>query len=227
MNKVIFRWLMLAGLILGMGLGMGLGVGAAQAQLPGRRGAGGLTQPPTIGGGMNSPNTGLGQQTVSPQAVGLPGAEVDEDSVAPAGRLASEMGPTEALFDAINRGDIVAARGAINRGADLRERSPLGFSPVELAVDLARKDIAFLLLSMRGIDERGQIRAARPVAEPSAVERAGAVKQEAQRQGAARVAPGPGPVAPQGPRLFAGDGGPAVPEAGFLGFDGGARTRAR
>ena len=32
---------------------------------------------------------------------------------------AGDLQPTDALFDAINRGDIAAARDALNRGADL------------------------------------------------------------------------------------------------------------
>ncbi|MSP29197.1 MAG: ankyrin repeat domain-containing protein [Acetobacteraceae bacterium] len=170
---------------------------------------------------MNS--SGLGQRTVRPHAGGLPGAQVNEENVAPADRAASDMGPTEALFDAVDRGDAVAARGAINRGADMRARSVFGFTPVELAVDLGRKDIAFLLLSMRGMDGRAELQPNRQTAAPNAAQQA--------RQAVARVAPTTGPMAPHGPRLFAGDGGAAQPEVGFLGFgggvDGGARPRAR
>ena len=62
------------------------------------------------------------------------------------------MEPTDALFDAINRGDINAARDAISRGANLRGHNVLGMTPMELSVDLGRNDISFLLLSMRGAD---------------------------------------------------------------------------
>ena len=62
------------------------------------------------------------------------------------------MEPTEALFDAINRGDIAAARDAISRGAELNGHNILGMTPMELSVDLGRNDISFLLLSMRGTD---------------------------------------------------------------------------
>ena len=46
------------------------------------------------------------------------------------------MEPNDALFDAINRGDIAAARDAISRGADLGARNILGMTPMELSVDL-------------------------------------------------------------------------------------------
>ena len=62
------------------------------------------------------------------------------------------MEPTDALFDAINRGDIAAARDAVSRGADLGGRNLLGMTPLDLSIDLARKDITFMLLSMRGGD---------------------------------------------------------------------------
>ena len=58
------------------------------------------------------------------------------------------MAPNDALFDAINRGDIDEARDAISRGAQLDARNVLGMTPLELAVDLNRNDIAFLLLSI-------------------------------------------------------------------------------
>ncbi len=166
-----------------------------------------------------------------PRAVGLPGAQSAPGTAAPADRPPSEMRPTEALFDAINRGDITAARDAINRGAELHGRNILGFTPVEMAVDLGRNDIAFLLLSLRGMDGGSGQRAARP---PSAADEARqereakaqaqreAQRAEAARRAAARVAPQQGPAVPagQGPRLFAGDGGAPVPDAGFLGFGG-------
>lgn len=173
-----------------------------------------------------------------PRAVGLPGAQSDAERVAPADRPASEMRPTEALFDAINRGDITAARDAISRGAEMNGRSILGFTPVEMAVDLGRKDIAFLLLSLRGTEGRPEPRGARPAAATaqSEAQQTRAAKLEAQREAqraeaarraAARVAPSQGPVVPQGPRLFAGDGGAPVPDAGFMGFGGGGGGSGR
>ena len=63
------------------------------------------------------------------------------------------MQPTDALFDAINRGDIATARDAISRGADLQGQNILGMTPLELSVDLGRNDISFMLLSMRAADD--------------------------------------------------------------------------
>ena len=71
---------------------------------------------------------------------------------APSTHAAGDLPPTDALFDAINRGDIASARDALNRGADLNGENVLGMTPMELSVDLGRNDISFLLLSMRGED---------------------------------------------------------------------------
>src|SRR5690349_7353342 len=65
----------------------------------------------------------------------LPGAK-PTGTAAPSDRPALDMEPNEALFDAINRGDIGAARDAISRGADLGARNVLGMTPMELSVDL-------------------------------------------------------------------------------------------
>jgi hypothetical protein len=162
----------------------------------------------------------------------LPGAQVERDSVTPSDRPATDMGPTEALFDSINRGDIGGARDAVRRGADLRARSVLGMTPLELSVDLGRRDISFLLLSLRGTDGITGPREQSGAAAPSAAEQARAAKQRAERaeairRAAARTPPPTGPVTPQNPRLFAGDGGQPVPEAGFLGFGGATAARAR
>jgi hypothetical protein len=136
----------------------------------------------------------------------LPGAS-SSAKPAPAQQSPTDMEPTEALFDAINRGDIAVARDAISRGADLNGRNVLGMTPMELSVDLGRNDISFLLLSMRGGDSRRTpapvVAAAKPGA--SKVTRASAPARSAPAQ--------------QTPRLFANDGGTPVPSAGFLGFD--------
>jgi ankyrin repeat protein len=178
-------------------------------------------------------------------APGLPGASADPDRVAPADRPASEMRPTEALFDAINRGDISAARDALARGAEVNGRNVLGVTPVELAVDLGRKDIAFLLLSLRGMDDRpaprpgpARMRPGEAQAMFDALERGEQPGRGVPRQEARRPTPQPQAIrepireparapapAPQAPKLFAGDGGNPSPEAGFLGFDGGRGTQ--
>lgn len=82
---------------------------------------------------------------------GLPGTRSAGAPIAP-DRPPSTLGPNEALFDAINRGDLAAARDAVSRGADLAAKNELGMSPTELAIDLGRNDITFLLLAQRGAD---------------------------------------------------------------------------
>ena len=144
----------------------------------------------------------------------LPGAE-SSGRPAPASRSPSDMEPTDALFDAINRGDLAAARDAIGRGADLHGQNVLGMTPLELSVDLGRNDISFMLLSMRGADDdtarRGVV--AQAAAKPTPAKH---VRQAAGRPPAkAAVAAAPGQTA----RLFSGDGGTPNPNAGFLGFD--------
>lgn len=82
----------------------------------------------------------------APPPPGLPGAATTAGAPAPS--TESGLSPTDALFDAINRGDLTAARSAIGRGAQLDAKNLLGMTPLELAVDLNRNDIAFLLLSI-------------------------------------------------------------------------------
>ena len=162
-----------------------------------------------------------------PPPPAVPGARARADSVAPADRSAADLPPTEALFDAINRGDIVTARDALSRGADLDGTNLLGLTPLELSVDLGRNDISFLLLSMRGTGAgsagtRGPAGRDQADAAPSAADRrrAQAEARIQARQARAQSVPTPTATASrQGPALFAGNGGTAVPSAGFLGFD--------
>lgn len=150
----------------------------------------------------------------------LPGASSRGDAVAPATRLPNDMSPNDALFDAINRGDVAAARDALSRGADLEARNMLGMSPMELSVDLGRNDISFLLLSYRGGDLSGGAPAA--TAQAQAATPPKPAKDAGGKAGrTATVVPVKAitPAAPQTPRLFANDGGTPVPNAGFLGFD--------
>lgn len=149
----------------------------------------------------------------------LPGAR----STGPARPSASTAGmkPNEALFDAVNRGDIGSAREALSRGADVDARNVLGLTPVQLSVDLGRNDITFLLLSMRN---SGSGRSSAP---PPNISRAAASPS--------RMAPAPvytaprraaaAPSAPATPRPMATatatpgrDPGTPAPQAGFLGF---------
>jgi hypothetical protein len=132
------------------------------------------------------------------------------------------LSPNAALFDAINRGDLPAARDAVARGADLESRNVLGLTPTDAAVDQGRNEIMFYLLSVRS----GTRVAGPPPEEAPAAAKPG-------KRGAA-AAPGPRPAAGEidrsvpmpaptvrNPRLWAGDGGAALPEIGFLGFDAG------
>ena len=156
----------------------------------------------------------------------LPGAESNRP-VVPATRPPTDMEPTDALFDAINRGDIAAARDALNRGADLNGVNILGMTPLELSVDLGHNDISFLLLSMRGEDGSQGSRAVGHDAPPPAPfgksakggKPAGtkvAANKARTAQAANSIIP-PKPIAT--PKLFANDGGTPLPNAGFLGFD--------
>jgi hypothetical protein len=134
------------------------------------------------------------------------------------------MNPTEALFDAIDRGDIASARDALNRGADLNGVNVLGMTPMELSVDLGRNDISFLLLSMRGDDSGGSSRASGRGRPPASDKPAPVIAKSAapSRKAREKVAPAPAKVAaekPVGlPKLWSNDGGAPQPNAGFLGF---------
>ena len=153
------------------------------------------------------------------QPPALPGA-ASTGGAAPASRPATDMEPTEALFDAINRGDIGAARDAISRGADLQGHNVLGMTPMELSVDLGRNDISFLLLSMRGTDDS---RGRQPATAQTAAKRPPTRQaKQVPTHPAARVAAST-PAPAQTARLFSGDGGAPNPNAGFLGFDSSRR----
>ena len=164
----------------------------------------------------------------------VPGARAEPTAVAPADRNAAELPPTEALFDAINRGDLPTARDAINRGADLNGTNVLGLTPLELAVDLGRNEISFVLLTLRGGNGYSTSRAPAPPAPQTRAERQASARaaRATARGGKADDFTGPaggGAVAvrsavsqtPQAARLFAGQGGTPIPQAGFLGFDAG------
>ncbi len=155
----------------------------------------------------------------------LPGAQPN-NSVAPAERSATDMEPNDALFDAINRGDITAARDAISRGADLNARNVLGMSPMELSVDLGRNDISFMLLSLRNGTEsnKRQTQTAEAAAKqapgkPAKPVRSRTIAATPARANASVQQPAPAETA----RLYSGDGGAPVPSAGFLGFDSSRR----
>jgi hypothetical protein len=178
----------------------------------------------TTGHAGRVPNAPEKAPEPSPEAI--PGAKPREPA-APALHPAGDMQPTDALFDAINRGDIAAARDALNRGAELNGVNILGMTPMELSVDLGRNDISFLLLSMRGEDGG---RSARPVGRDAPPPLpAGKTAHSGKGAKVASGKAGPGKAAQANsiipakpiatPKLFANDGGTPLPSAGFLGFD--------
>jgi hypothetical protein len=167
-----------------------------------------------------------------PLAPALPGAATQTDRVTPSDRPADDLDPTSALFDGVNRGDIAAVRAAINRGADVGSRNQLGLSALDVAVDLGRNDITFLLLSYRGMMEPGaQPRPGRAAARPAgragryaarrAPDEGDFAAEPAGRAGAAAKEVDTRPA--RTAKLYANDGGAAIPAAGFLGFDSGRR----
>ncbi len=149
----------------------------------------------------------------------LPGASSRSDSAAPPSQVPMDMSPNDALFDAINRGDVAAARDALSRGAQLNAQNMLGLTPIELAVDLGRNDIAFLLLSMRGAkgadSAGGPPEQAQQAAAKAPASRAPRPARKTAVRKPARVTP---PARPEQPQLFAHDGGTPIPSIGFLGF---------
>lgn len=157
------------------------------------------------------------QAPSQPPPSALPGAA---PTFAPAEKTETDLPPTEALFDAINRGDIASARDALGRGADLNAHNVLGMTPLELSVDLSRNDITFLLLSLRGADT------SRPGLAASGTKPAPAKARPAQTAAShpAPKAPKPAPAAaatlPTRQYAGQGDGGTPSPQAGFLGFGG-------
>ncbi|MCO6420011.1 ankyrin repeat domain-containing protein, partial [Siccirubricoccus sp. KC 17139] len=85
-----------------------------------------------------------------PPPPALPGLQYRRAPEAiPADPNAGDLSPNAALFDAINRGDMAAARDAVARGADIDARNVLGLTPIDAAVDQGRTEIMFYLLSIR------------------------------------------------------------------------------
>ncbi|MBE9603778.1 hypothetical protein IAI18_02810 [Acetobacteraceae bacterium H6797] len=135
--------------------------------------------------------------------------------------------PDEALFDAITRGDLPAARQAMASGASINSHNVLGQTPVEAAVDQGRTEIAYFLLAMRGPGSNAPIsgtRFTRPAVgagapPPGATAPGGANHGRQASRAQPERAAAPLPAAPLAPRLWANDGGVPKPEIGFLGFD--------
>ncbi|MBX5453558.1 MAG: ankyrin repeat domain-containing protein [Acidobacteriia bacterium] len=168
---------------------------------------------PVGGGPMHGGSSGDGGDAKLPPAPALPGAASVEEAVAPPEKPPSELSPNDALFDAIDRGDLAAAREAISRGAMLEARNVLGQTPLDLAIDLGRNQITFLLLSLRG-SEGGEA-AQPPVSAPAKPEPRVAQRGSGRHQ---PVQPLPTPENPPTPVLVSDSGGTPVYQAGFLGF---------
>jgi hypothetical protein len=186
----------------------------APAALPGVTN-GNLTGPVVGGTG------GYTARRVQPPA--LPGARPGAIEASPPDRPPSDMHPNEALFDAIVRGDVAAARDALARGADLNARNVLGMTPLESSIDLNRNDITFLMISLRG-SASGDKPAAQASGKPGALPPAGKARQ-AEGKVAAAPRPAPTPKSAPAPRSvpaqYANVPSTPVPQAGFLGFGGG------
>jgi hypothetical protein len=169
---------------------------------------------------MRPPQVGQAQQPAPQREAppALPGTAGRAPApVIPADPDRGVLSPNAALFDAINRNDLAAARDAVARGASLSARNVLGLTPIEAAVDQGRSEIVFFLLQARATDPSLR---PRPEAERSAPRPTAPAPAAAVRAIAAPAAP----AAPQRPRLFANDGGTPQPDIGFLGFDlGGGR----
>ncbi len=204
---MISRTLRLSLLILSVGgVACLMPMHAARAQMSvggGHGGAGG-------GGGDAADDDAKAAAAANAPPPALPGA-VSNDPAAPSGHAATDMDPTAALFDAINRGDLTAAKEALSRGADLAGTNVLGEKPIESAIDLNRNDITFLLLSMRNNDEQpAQVQVAADTARGTA-DKPGHLAIRGRSSTAVEQASYAGSRA---------DGGAAKPEIGFLGFDG-------
>ncbi|MBF0891522.1 ankyrin repeat domain-containing protein [Gluconobacter sp. LMG 1744] len=148
------------------------------------------------------------QRAAPPSA--LPGAESSDDD---AGHARADVNPTVALFDAINRGSLNAAKEALNRGADMGGHNVLDQTPLDMAIDLNRKDIMFLLLSMRTYNPDGKI------------ENSVSDQGVEMKNGSGHLTIGGKSVTPKRAAVaasshFDASGGKADPSIGFLGFAG-------
>ncbi len=213
-----------SGFALGVSLLLASGPAWAQLTDPASGNFGGLHGAPSIGGSDATPAF---RRPAAPPPAGLPGAQSQPNTAALPSTPPAMLDPTEELFDAINRGDLTAARDAVSRGADVNGENELGLTPVQVSVDLGHNDITFLLLS----NGAGRASGGPPGAKlaPSGNQlltggKAGGRSAAARAEKPARVAhvrvTEKVPAADrQLPRLYANDGGSPIPNAGFLGFD--------
>ena len=157
------------------------------------------------------------QQAPSAPAPALPGLAARRAPAPIPADPSVSLSPNAALFDAIARGDLGAAREAVARGANIDARNALGLTPLDAAVDQGRNEIAFYLLSARDV-ARGPEEPPPSAAPPPL--RTAPPRREPPR---ALAAPPPvaGPAVPRTAVLWAGNGGAPQPEIGFLGFDAG------
>ena len=215
----LFRLMLASAVVLPL---IGGGVAFAQ-QIPagGSAGTGGFS-PPVHG------NTDAVRRR-APEPPGLPGTSAKPGETA-AG-VQTDLAPTEALFDSINRGDVTEARDALGRGADINGHNVLGMTPLDLSIDLSRNDITFLLLSMRSQGEVGGPPAASASAKLLPQHQAAAKTRSGARLAAARsgnAATAQATIVGQRPfsrtdtsatpARYAGSGGTPIPQMGFLGF---------
>lgn len=166
-----------------------------------------------MGGGPQMIRPQQNQAAPAGPAPALPGLAARRPPAPIAGDSTANLSPNAALFDSISRGDLGAARDAVARGARLDARNALGLTPLDAAVDQGRNDIVFYLLSTRDMG-RGPVITETPAA-GLATPRAAAAPQTPAAPTATA------PAAPRNARLWAGDGGAARAEIGFLGFDAG------
>lgn len=119
--------------------------------------------------------------------------------------------PTLLLFTAINEGNVPYVRDAINRGADLEGHNILGQTPLDMAIDLNRNPITFLLLSLRSNKNRTLVATpAAPQEKPTAPTENMNVSEKAQLL----------QNLPLMPVEYDTAGTTQNPSHGFLGFDG-------
>ncbi|MGC9269512.1 ankyrin repeat domain-containing protein [Acidiphilium sp.] len=176
------------------------------------------------GAGMGSPMGGAGPMGAGQ---GLHPRETTPDIAPPALPGATGVGnisagpvttanedPTKLLFSAINHGDYTQARAAVSRGANLNARNALDETPIELAVELNRNNITFMLLSVRAEEGGGEATEQQMPLTPVSRTIAASTRRPAPaltlhtRQDRAQTAP----AIPDQP-------GVPNPSAGFLGFD--------
>lgn len=124
-----------------------------------------------------------------------------------------DKNPTQALFEAINTGNLRQAQDAVGRGADLYAENVLGQTPLEMSVDLNRDRITFLLLSMRGYNNSPQQLASVSTEASGVTVKNGKAKMSVKGKNKRGTM-----TASNGSAYHLQDSGIPKPEIGFLGF---------